>query len=60
MWNKILGFNTLVLWPATGIFLTYSIGRALLYGDWALLGMGIGLFVLAVVVQVLLGTLSDR
>lgn len=59
MWNKLLAFNSFIIWPATGIFLVYTIGRALLHGDWFLLGVGLALFGIAIVVQTILAALSE-
>lgn len=59
MWEKLLGVNTLLIWPATGILLTYGIGRFFLFGEWQLALVALGLFVLATVVEALLGILSN-
>ncbi len=59
MWEKLLGVNTFLIWPATGILLTYGIGRLFLYGEWQLALVALGLFVLATVVEALLGILSN-
>jgi hypothetical protein len=58
MWNKLLGLNTLVIWPITGIFFVYSLGHVFFTGDWKLLGVSALLFVLSIVTQFLLGILS--
>lgn len=58
MWNKILGINTFVIWPATGIFFVYALGHVFFTGDWKLLAVSAGLFVLSIVTQILLGILS--
>lgn len=59
IWNRLLGLNSFVIWPATGILLVYALGRAILHGDWQLLGLSAALFGLAIIVQVVLAILSD-
>lgn len=59
LWNRLLGLNSFIIWPATGILLVYAIGRAILHGEWQLLGIAAALFGLEIIVQVVLAILSD-
>jgi hypothetical protein len=59
MWEKLLGFNTFLVWPASGILLTYALGRMFLYGEWQLFLVSLGIFILATVVEAILGVLSN-
>jgi hypothetical protein len=59
MWNKLLGINSFVLWPATIIFMVYSAGRAVMTLQWKMLVVAIVIFAIFTIVEIILGMMSD-
>jgi hypothetical protein len=59
MWNKVMGFNSFVLWPIALIFLIYSAGRAAILFDWRTFVVALVIFIILTIVQMVLAIMSD-
>lgn len=59
MWNKLLGINSFILWPAAIIFVIYSAGRGVLTLEWKMLVVALVLFVVVTIVEIVLSIMSD-
>jgi len=59
MCNTLLGGNSFILWPASFIFLLYSIGHSILYLEWKMFVIAAIFFAITTVVEVVLATLAD-
>lgn len=59
MWNRLLGVNSFILWPAAIIFMLYAAGRAILTLQWKMLVVAIVVFAVFTIVEVVLAIMSD-
>ena len=59
MWNRLLGINSFIFWPASFIFMLYAMGRTILMWEWKLLVIAIVVFGLFSIVEVVLGIISE-
>lgn len=59
MWGTILAINSLVVWPAAVIFLIYATGHSIIYWQWKLFVIALVVFVIATIIQVVLGILVE-
>lgn len=59
MWNRLLGINSFILWPAAIIFMLYTAGRAILTMQWKMFVVAIVIFVVFTIVEVVLAIMSD-
>lgn len=59
MWNRLLGVNSFILWPAAFIFMLYAAGRAILTLQWKMLVVAIVIFAVFTIVEVVLAIMSD-
>ena len=57
MWNTLLTINS-VIWAVTATYFVYSIGAAILKADGRIFLVGLGLFLLSLILQIILGGLS--
>jgi hypothetical protein len=57
MWNTLLAVNG-VVWVFTSIYFIYSIGALILKGDGRQFLVGLGLFLLSILLEVVLAGLS--
>ena len=58
MWNTLMLING-ILMSITATFLVYSIGAAILLGEWKQLFITIAVFIVLMVTQVATGTKSE-
>ncbi|TSC61450.1 MAG: hypothetical protein Athens041674_767 [Parcubacteria group bacterium Athens0416_74] len=59
MWNRILGLNSFILWPAAAVFMLYAAGRAVLTLQWKMLLLAFVIFVVFTIAEVVLAIMSD-
>ena len=59
MWNKLLGINSFIFWPAAFIFMVYSGGRAILTLQWKMLVVAVVIFAVFTIVEIVLAIMSD-
>ena len=59
MWGTIMAINSFIVWPATVIFLIYATGYSIIFVQWKLFVIGLVLFTIATIVQVVLGILTE-
>ena len=58
MWGNLLMINA-VFWALSGMYLIYSIGTAILKGQWKQLLLALLLFAFLSVVEVALGAIAE-
>ena len=58
-WNTLMGINSFLVIPATGIFLIYAFGRGIIHGQWTQFGISILLLLVAIVAEVILAIMDD-
>ncbi len=59
MWDKILAVNSFVVWPLSGIFFLYAIGRVILAWDWKLLVIAFIFILLSTLAGVIVGIIVE-
>lgn len=57
MWDNLLLINS-ILWACTAIYFIYSIGYAILRADAQQFFIGLGLFLLSLTIEIILGGLK--
>ena len=58
-WGAVLMFHTLLTWPVSGVFLIYAFGAMILLGQWQLFLIAVGVFLFAIVLEAVLGILTE-
>lgn len=59
IWENLLGINSLILWPASLIFLIYASGHAVITLQWKMLLIAAIIFAVDTVVQIVIGIIVD-
>ncbi len=59
MWNRLMGINSFLFWPAAFVFVLYAAGRAVMTLQWKMLIVAIIIFLAFTIAEVVLGILSD-
>ena len=58
-WNTLMGVNSFIILPATGIFIVYAVGDGILHGHWIQAGVATLIFGVGIIAQVLLALMDD-